>query len=411
MIGTLMFKVKRLVRILFVVVFVLNITTTYTYADNDECSEELLKNISVAIINCIGNQEVCSVSNVNPAADIGENAEIVWRFFSDKLPSHQIAGILGNMAAESGIQPQRLQGTKSGVVTPASSVPRGESQKAWGFVHWDPAHKMIDPVTSKGGDPNSPTVQLDFLWKQLNGETSSPEKAAGNHLKSTTTVQEATESFAKKYERPDAAALSNSLKDRISSAEAAHLRFKDLIPTTTTSVGSGNDTTASSVDAECGSTTPGINSSGVIGVAQTELAKAPVEYDSNVFKYTDKNEEAWCADFVSWVHKEAGIPFSGGSSGGWRRASVLDLQSMFKNSEKYKYFSVGAESPQPGDIAFYIGSQTPDRSSTRHVNIVIEVNGDTMTTIGGNESNKVKKSTRKIASGSQGLVGFGRVIK
>ncbi len=101
----------------------------------------------------------------------------------------------------------------------------------------------------------------------------------------------------------------------------------------------------------------------------------------------------------------------GGSSGGWRRASVLDLQSMYKNSPNYKYFNVGSDTPQPGDVAFYIGSQTPDGGSNRHVNIVIEVNGNTMTTIGGNESNKVKKSTRKISVGSQGLVGFGRIVK
>ena len=402
------YKLNKLISLLVVVIFVLSVTIPVSAASN-ECSEDLLKNLSVAIVNCTGNQEVCSASNVNPSADIGENAEIVWIFFADKLPSHQIAGIIGNMTAESSVQPQRLQGTKPGVITPAESVNPG-TDLGWGLVQWTPARKIINTFPEKS-QANSINNQLDFLWKQLSGQTASPEKSAGDQLKATKTVVEATEVFAKKYERPAAESLAKSLKDRVSSAEAAHLRFKDLIPTTTTPVGYDNNATTGSVGTECGSTSSGIDSTGIIGVAQSELAKAPVEYDSNVLKYSDGNEEAWCADFVSWVHKEAGVPYTGGSSGGWRRASVLDLQSMYKNSPNYKYFNVGSDTPQPGDVAFYIGSQTPDGGSNRHVNIVIEVNGDTMTTIGGNESNKVKKSTRKISVGSQGLVGFGRIVK
>lgn len=148
----------------------------------------------------------------------------------------------------------------------------------------------------------------------------------------------------------------------------------------------------------------------VIEIAEQELAKNPVEYDENVDKYTTGIDEAWCADFVSWVFKQAGIPFSGGASGGWRYPAVLGLQAMFRNTAGYEFFDVGTKPPMPGDVAFYIGAQTPDGGSTRHTNIVISVQGGTMTTIGGNEGDKVTKSTKDIQLGSESLVGFGRKL-
>lgn len=151
----------------------------------------------------------------------------------------------------------------------------------------------------------------------------------------------------------------------------------------------------------------GSNMDKIIQVAKAEQKKNVQEYDANTLKYTDRNREAWCADFVSWVYKTAGSPFTGGSSGGWRHASVLELQSWIKKNGTY--FDVGSGSPQPGDIAFYIGSQTPDGGSSQHVNLVIAVNGSTMTTIGGNQSNRVTIGDRKIALGVDSLVGFGRL--
>jgi N-acetylmuramoyl-L-alanine amidase len=134
------------------------------------------------------------------------------------------------------------------------------------------------------------------------------------------------------------------------------------------------------------------------------------EYEGEILQFSDGNREPWCADFVSWVYKNAGLPFSGGSSGGWRIPGVLSMQAFFKNTTGYEYFEVGQKQPEPGDVAFYVGNQTPDGGSTQHVNIVIAVSGSTMTTIGGNEGNQVKKSERAIKLGENSLVGFGRKL-
>lgn len=173
------------------------------------------------------------------------------------------------------------------------------------------------------------------------------------------------------------------------------------------SSGEEGETTASA-DCEPGSgaSTGGGN---VVKVAQEqyEKNKGINEFGGSILDYTDGAREAWCADFVSWVYKEAGTPFKDGTSGGWRHPGVVNLQAWFEKN--HTYFKAGTKDPQPGDVAFYIGAQTPDGGSTEHVNIVISVNGDTMTTIGGNESNQLKKGERKIKLGDNSLAGFGRL--
>ena len=160
---------------------------------------------------------------------------------------------------------------------------------------------------------------------------------------------------------------------------------------------------------------PGSSATGaiasVIQAAQAELAKKPVEYDANVLLYTAGVREAWCADFVSWAFKQGGMPFTGGDNGGWRIAAVLSMQSWFKSGKSGStYFAAGQGTPRAGDVAFYVGAQTPDGGSTRHVNLVISVDpaSNTMVTIGGNESNSLRMQTRQIKLGASSLVGFGR---
>ncbi len=114
-----------------------------------------------------------------------------------ELKDFQAAGIMGNIWAESGYQPQRLQGTPSGTETPADKAE--QSSLGWGLVQWTPAGKMITPTKAAGKDPNDPVVQIDFLIGLLNGEGLDGE--AGELLVNTTNVADATLIFETKYER------------------------------------------------------------------------------------------------------------------------------------------------------------------------------------------------------------------
>jgi hypothetical protein len=166
----------------------------------------------------------------------------------------------------------------------------------------------------------------------------------------------------------------------------------------------------SSYDCNAFGTIDGSNDK-VVEIANREYEKngGVKEYGGTILEYTSGRKEAWCADFVSWVYKEAGLPFSGGYPKDWEYPSVSVMKSYFER--EHLYFKVGEQSPQPGDIAFYLGGSTPDGGSTNHVNIVVEVNGNEMVTVGGNESDTIRKTTRTIELGNSALAGFGRYVK
>jgi hypothetical protein len=123
-------------------------------------------------------------------------------FVSNGYSKEQAAGIVGNMIHESGVEPGRKEGTPPGKVTNPSDVV--EFSGGWGIVQWTPAGKMIKPSRQAGVDDAtiaSLEYQLEFLKKQLAGETAIPEKHAGDMLKQTTTVEDAAVAFGRYYER------------------------------------------------------------------------------------------------------------------------------------------------------------------------------------------------------------------
>lgn len=65
--------------------------------------------------------------------------------------------------------------------------------------------------------------------------------------------------------------------------------------------------------------------------------------------YTDGNGyEQWCADFVSYVYREAGYPFVGGERDGWDEYDANNIQNM-----GFTLHQAGNYDPKPGDVAFF----------------------------------------------------------
>lgn len=143
----------------------------------------------------------------------------------------------------------------------------------------------------------------------------------------------------------------------------------------------------------------------IIEITRREYALKPVSYDQNVLKYSQGIKEPWCADYATWVLKEAGAPLKNPNSGSWRIPGVLTLQEYYKSNNRYQ--KVGSYTPKTGDLAIYIGSRTLDGRSRQHTNIVLKVEGETMTTIGGNERGRMRISTQNYTSNQNSLVGFG----
>jgi murein DD-endopeptidase MepM/ murein hydrolase activator NlpD len=121
-----------------------------------------------------------------------DNQQKIFNFLTSKgLQPFQAAGIMGNMAVESGFEPQRLQGTDIGVKTPAESF---SGSLGWGIVQWTPGSKFIDTNNPKNR-ANDLGVQLQFLWDQLEGRGPLSEKQAGDDVKAAPNVMEAVKAF------------------------------------------------------------------------------------------------------------------------------------------------------------------------------------------------------------------------
>ncbi len=155
----------------------------------------------------------CQLDGGGNAAPLNgtDNISKIYNYFIGKgLPDFQAAGIMGSMKGESGFEPQRAQGIFDRLV----DADHWQEAKGggWGLVQWTPGSKMIDPVKAAGKDPNDLSVQLDYLWGQLNnkwpdGWPGGPpsggfnEKAAGDELKASQDLTAATVAFELKYER------------------------------------------------------------------------------------------------------------------------------------------------------------------------------------------------------------------
>lgn len=143
----------------------------------------------------------------------------------------------------------------------------------------------------------------------------------------------------------------------------------------------------------------------IIRIAREEYAKKPISFDENVLTYSQGVKEPWCANFVSWLMKESELPLKNPHSGDWRIPGVYTLQEYYIAENRYKLAK--DYTPSIGDVAIYIGNQTSDPSSQEHTALVISLNGDTITTLGGNEGGRMRITTQKNKEGINGLVGYG----
>lgn len=66
--------------------------------------------------------------------------------------------------------------------------------------------------------------------------------------------------------------------------------------------------------------------------------------------YTDGTpSEPWCADFISYIYKQAGYPFTSGSADGWDQDNANAVQNMGFTMHQ----ADGSYQPKPGDVAFF----------------------------------------------------------
>ncbi|MET9485756.1 CHAP domain-containing protein [Nocardia sp. NPDC006630] len=134
----------------------------------------------------------------------------------------------------------------------------------------------------------------------------------------------------------------------------------------------------------------------VLDVAKREYGQ---QHDGTT--YSEGIKEAWCADFVSWVMRDAGQPLENPNSGSWRIPGVATLEQFYR--EQHRFEEPGYQ-PHPGDVVMY----APGSAFGQHTNIVISAVAGTLTTVGGNEFGRISIHEFRPAD-VPGVVGYGRL--
>lgn len=146
----------------------------------------------------------------------------IWNFLTVKgLSPAGVAGLMGNLYAESGLKPQNLQNSfeKKLGYTDDSYTTAVDSGQYTNFVHdsagyglaqwtfWSRKEALLNYAKKTGASIGDLVMQLHFLLQELKGYT-----AVWEVLRTAKTVQEASNIVLTKYERP--ADMSSAVKAR-----------------------------------------------------------------------------------------------------------------------------------------------------------------------------------------------------
>jgi murein DD-endopeptidase MepM/ murein hydrolase activator NlpD len=275
------------------------------------------------------------------------NAQKAFNYFaSNGYSKEQAAGIVGNIIHESSVEPGRLQGTPSGTVTkPSDAV---GSSLGWGIVQWTPAGKMIKPSRQAGIDDDtivSLQYQLEFLAKQLKGETPIPETTAGDKVKAAKTVEDAAVAFGRYYERfAGADDLSNSrYAERKTAAKQVLSTFGDGAPTGAGGCGAGSGNIAA-VAKSLAWPSEGHTTKPYADNATDAYKKAFFQYNKSA---KSAGDTAWtdCGRFVATVMHMSG------ADPDYPDVDTSAQDNYLRTSEKYEVHDDWDVSKlQPGDI-------------------------------------------------------------
>src|SRR6266508_4644999 len=183
--------------------------TTHKMQDDVQTWYVGLKNLKVTVGQNVkrGDQlgELNSQGLVGPLVG-NDNQQKSFNYLTGKgYTQAQAAGVVGNMIVESfGVNPLEKQGEPYGDHTSSEDVLGYDG--GWGIVQWTPPRKMINPSRDAGKEfteIDTLEYQLNFLYRQLQGETAIPEAPAGAALKAAENVDQASDAFAGKFERFD----------------------------------------------------------------------------------------------------------------------------------------------------------------------------------------------------------------
>lgn len=147
-----------------------------------------------------------------PAASTTDNGQTIWDFLIGKeLNAFAVAGVIGNLYAESGLKPTNLQNAyeKSLGYTDDSYTAAVDDGYYTNFVkdgagyglaqwtYWSRKQALLDFAKTAGKSVGDLTAQLNFLWQEIQGY-----KAVMTALNSAASIKQASDAVLTGYEKP-----------------------------------------------------------------------------------------------------------------------------------------------------------------------------------------------------------------
>ena len=143
----------------------------------------------------------CSTGGTTTVLTGSQNTEKVYNFLIGKgLKDFQAAGFMGNLVAESGINPRRVQNT------PTPSGDRDtmavDGVTGYGIAQWTSIGRqrnLHDAALKAGTIDGDLTVQLDYLWTEVSGAYKSSTLIP---LQQSTSIESAVDIVMRNFEAP-----------------------------------------------------------------------------------------------------------------------------------------------------------------------------------------------------------------
>lgn len=153
---------------------------------------------------------------------------------------------------------------------------------------------------------------------------------------------------------------------------------------------------------------PAVDTTGLssLQIRILELLRQEYEAQRPGTFYSEGVVEPWCADFVSWIMREAGAPVSNPNTGYWRIPGVYTLEEYYSGAGRFTPRPEGYV-PQVGDVILYdAGSNFGEHSS-----FVVISDGERVVTVGANKRGKDPKGYVTIDTidrfSDPGIIGYG----
>ena len=345
---------------------------------------------------------------------VTDTEKTIWDFLFGKIGNaYGAAGMMGNLYAESALRPSNLQNTyeKKLGMTDAEYTAAVNSGSYTNFVkdsagyglaqwtYWSRKQALLQFAQAAGKSIGDLQMQLDFLWKELQGYTS-----VLNTLKSATTVKVASDAVLTGYERP--ADQSDAVKEK---RAGYGQKYFDMYAGAKTDKPADTCTAAKVIavaveqigykekasNASLDSKTANAGSANYTKYARDFDQKYPNWYNGK------KNGYAWCDMFVDWCFLTAF---------GYKKALALLCQPERSAGAgctySLRYYKAKGQfhtsNPQPGDQIFF--GTSLDNST--HTGIVESVDKKQVHTIEGNTSNQVARRNYSLTNSR--ILGYGR---